>query len=48
MSLCASDLTLEPGDFTKRNFSDDPFGAIHECVDWTVAYDVVIPVKFDR
>jgi hypothetical protein len=45
MSLCASDLTLEPGDFRQRNFSADPFGATHECVDWTPAYDTIVPVE---
>jgi hypothetical protein len=31
----------------QRNFSTDPFGATHECVDWTAAYDVVVPVELD-
>lgn len=39
--LCHADLTLEPGDFTERDFQRDRQGATHKCRDWEVAYDVV-------
>ncbi|TFY62664.1 hypothetical protein EVG20_g6623 [Dentipellis fragilis] len=38
MSLCRSDLTLEPGDFTTRNFTEDAVGATHVCRDWEAVY----------
>lgn len=34
-SLCRADLTLEPGDFTDRDFDIDRAGAVHVCRDWT-------------
>ncbi|KAG6848398.1 hypothetical protein H0H93_000550 [Arthromyces matolae] len=40
-TLCSCDLTLEPGDFTKRNFEADRVGALHTCRDWSAAYDVM-------
>lgn len=33
-SLCQADLTLEPGDFTTRNFTEDRTGSTHVCHDW--------------
>lgn len=39
--LCRPDLTLERGDFTKRDFGNDRLGAIHTCSDWNELYDVV-------
>ncbi|KAH8093972.1 hypothetical protein BXZ70DRAFT_1010294 [Cristinia sonorae] len=39
--LCDADVTLEPGDFTKRNFTVERFGAEHTCVDWRPIYDLV-------
>jgi hypothetical protein len=39
MTLCNPDLTLEPGDFKRRNFTQEPFGATHECTDHKVVYD---------
>ncbi|KAF9077048.1 hypothetical protein BDP27DRAFT_1255055 [Rhodocollybia butyracea] len=39
MTLCDADLTLEPGDFTKRNFSEDREGEIHICRDWEPLYN---------
>ncbi|KAA1474025.1 hypothetical protein DENSPDRAFT_780667, partial [Dentipellis sp. KUC8613] len=39
--LCGSDLTLEAGDFTRRNFTKDTVGATHVCRDWDVVYRTV-------
>lgn len=39
--LCAADTTLEPGDFTTRNFTTARTGATHTCVDWAPVYDVM-------
>ncbi|KAF4612451.1 hypothetical protein D9613_004419 [Agrocybe pediades] len=39
--LCAADVTLEPGDFTKRNFTTERVGATHTCVDWQPAYEMM-------
>lgn len=33
-SLCESDLTLEPGDFTENDFSVDRIGVERVCKDW--------------
>jgi hypothetical protein len=41
MTLCDSNLTLEPGDFTKRNFTADPFGPTHECTDFSTVYETM-------
>lgn len=41
MALCRPDLTLEPGDFTKRNFTEDRHGAVHQCRDWQGIHDVL-------
>ncbi|TFK42239.1 hypothetical protein BDQ12DRAFT_625246, partial [Crucibulum laeve] len=38
-TLCSADVTLEPGDFTKRNFTTQRHGATHTCIDWKPAYD---------
>ncbi|KAM6498928.1 protein of unknown function (DUF3328) domain containing protein [Amanita muscaria] len=38
-TLCDGDLTLEPGDFTKRNFTVERQGAVHTCRDWELVYD---------
>ena len=40
-TLCAADATLEPGDFTKRNFTTERIGATHTCIDWTAAYEMM-------
>jgi len=40
-SLCLADLTLEPGDFTTRNFTEDRLGVTHTCRDWDAAIDKV-------
>jgi hypothetical protein len=37
--LCHADLTLEPGDFATRNFSESRVGATHTCQDWEAVYD---------
>jgi hypothetical protein len=37
--LCQGDLTLEPGDFTMRNFTHERVGSTHVCRDWTQVYD---------
>ena len=36
--LCTADTTLEPGDFTTRNFTEQRTGATHECRDWRQLY----------
>jgi hypothetical protein len=41
LSLCASDLTLEPDDFSQRDFAVSDFEVTHECVDWAEIYDNV-------
>ncbi|KAJ7222256.1 hypothetical protein GGX14DRAFT_491953, partial [Mycena pura] len=41
MAMCQPDLTLEPGDFTKRNFTVERWGAIHICRDLEPVYDSV-------
>ncbi|KAJ7220013.1 hypothetical protein GGX14DRAFT_695140 [Mycena pura] len=33
-ALCQADLTLEPGDFTTRNFALERVGSTHICRDW--------------
>lgn len=38
-TLCSADVTLEPGDFTKRNFTTERLGATHTCLDWKPAYE---------
>lgn len=38
-ALCRADLTLEPGDFTHRDFDLDRKGATHECLDWSSIYN---------
>lgn len=40
-TLCAADVTLEPGDFTTRNFTRSRTGGTHTCVDWVPAYEVM-------
>lgn len=39
--MCAGNLTLEPGDFTKRNYTQERTGQTHVCRDWTAAYDAL-------
>ena len=39
ISLCEPNLTLEAGDFTKRNFTEDRIGVEHVCRNWEVVYD---------
>jgi len=38
-ALCHPDLTLEPGDFTKRDFDVDRQGETHVCRDFETAWD---------
>ena len=40
-TLCSADVTLEPGDFTKRNFTTERVGATHTCREWEPVYDMV-------
>ena len=40
-TLCDADVTLEPGDFARRNFSEERVGATHVCRDWEPVYDMV-------
>lgn len=40
-TLCDADTTLEPGDFTKRNFTLERTGGTHTCYDWEAVYDRV-------
>jgi hypothetical protein len=40
-ALCASDTTLEPGDFMQRDFTLDRIGATHVCRDWDAIYEDV-------
>ncbi|KAF7312206.1 hypothetical protein MIND_00233500 [Mycena indigotica] len=40
-ALCQADLTLEPGDFTTRNFEHDRTGATHVCRDWSAVISKV-------
>ncbi|KAI0697344.1 hypothetical protein BC835DRAFT_1519209 [Cytidiella melzeri] len=40
-TLCSADVTLEPGDFTKRNLTLERTGATHTCYDWFPVYDRV-------
>ncbi|THV02667.1 hypothetical protein K435DRAFT_716844 [Dendrothele bispora CBS 962.96] len=40
-TLCEADMTLEEGDFVKRNFTERPFGAVHVCRDWDWLYDEI-------
>ncbi|KAJ7052542.1 hypothetical protein C8F01DRAFT_1170356 [Mycena amicta] len=40
-ALCQADLTLEPGDFTTRNFAQDRTGATHVCHDWNAVVSKV-------
>ncbi|KAJ6602431.1 hypothetical protein DFH09DRAFT_899992 [Mycena vulgaris] len=39
MTLCHPDLTLEPGDFTQRNFTTEHGGTIHVCRDLDPVYN---------
>jgi hypothetical protein len=39
MSLCAADLTLEPGELTDEGFSGED--ATHVCTDWSKVYDLM-------
>ncbi|KAJ7573308.1 hypothetical protein C8J56DRAFT_506558 [Mycena floridula] len=41
MVLCHPDLTLEPGDFSTRNFTIDRIGATHTCRDLSPVYDAL-------
>ena len=38
-TLCDADVTLEKGDFAKRNFTAERRGATHTCIDWLPAYE---------
>lgn len=37
-ALCAADTTLEPGDFTQRNFTIERQGSSRTCQDWRIVY----------
>jgi len=39
--LCHADTTLEPGDWTKRNFTVERIGATHTCRDWRPVFDYI-------
>lgn len=39
--LCEANTTLEPGDFTLSNFTEERVGATHVCRDWTHVYKEV-------
>lgn len=39
--LCGADLTLESGDFAKRDFDEQRAGETHTCRDWSVVYRVM-------
>ncbi|OCH85071.1 hypothetical protein OBBRIDRAFT_798559 [Obba rivulosa] len=39
--LCDADTTLEPGDWTKRNFTVERVGAIHTCPDWRPVFSFI-------
>lgn len=41
VALCAADITLEPGDFTERNFDLHRTGATHMCRDPKRLYELV-------
>ncbi|PCH37194.1 hypothetical protein WOLCODRAFT_83470 [Wolfiporia cocos MD-104 SS10] len=41
MALCAADTTLEPDDFTTRDFEVDRMGSMHTCRDWSTVYGVM-------
>ncbi|KAA1476443.1 hypothetical protein DENSPDRAFT_785091 [Dentipellis sp. KUC8613] len=41
MILCQADLTLEPGDFSTRNFTEDRGGATYVCQDWNAVYETL-------
>lgn len=40
-TLCSADVTLEQGDFAKRNFTTERTGGVHTCHDWEPVYDMV-------
>ncbi|EIN04128.1 hypothetical protein PUNSTDRAFT_138857 [Punctularia strigosozonata HHB-11173 SS5] len=37
--LCSADATLEPYDWTLRNYTQEPVGITRQCRDWTVVYE---------
>ncbi|KAF8142287.1 hypothetical protein K438DRAFT_1995144 [Mycena galopus ATCC 62051] len=41
MAMCQPDMTLEQGDFTKRNFTTERDGAIHVCRDLEPVYEAL-------
>ncbi|EIM80335.1 uncharacterized protein STEHIDRAFT_37338, partial [Stereum hirsutum FP-91666 SS1] len=41
VALCRLDLTLEPGDFSQRNFTTERTGVEHTCTDWITLYDML-------
>lgn len=41
LSMCRPDLTLEPGDFTQRDFQTERFGAVHVCRNLDPVYDIL-------
>ncbi|KAI0067444.1 hypothetical protein BV25DRAFT_1819781, partial [Artomyces pyxidatus] len=46
--LCRPDLTLEAGDFTLRNFTEERTGASHVCRDWEALYDEMVMNRVSR
>ncbi|KIK02521.1 hypothetical protein K443DRAFT_32177, partial [Laccaria amethystina LaAM-08-1] len=45
-TLCDADVTLEKGDFAKRNFTTERRGATHTCIDWVPAYEYMPAEKW--
>ncbi|KAK0201393.1 hypothetical protein DFS33DRAFT_1385697 [Desarmillaria ectypa] len=41
MTPCSADVTLEPGDFTERNFERSRTGSMHVYRDWNALYDAM-------
>ncbi|EMD39078.1 hypothetical protein CERSUDRAFT_47511, partial [Gelatoporia subvermispora B] len=39
--LCATDLTLEPGDFETKDYQIERTGATFTCKDWNIVYSVM-------
>ncbi|KAF9466022.1 hypothetical protein BDZ94DRAFT_1136040, partial [Collybia nuda] len=39
--LCSADITLERGDFSLRNFTQDRIGSTHTCQDWEPVYNML-------
>lgn len=46
-TLCNADVTLEKGDFARRNFTTERRGATHTCIDWVPAYEYMTEKWFE-